>query len=96
MSLLTRERWVRVDRSVEVSGHDVLDQSSEANVLGFTFRQLNPVTQEVVRNPVNIGVDARAVGFDHLILLGLLSLVKCTRDNPVILFCSKNFAAETE
>ena len=74
----------------------MLDQSSEANVLGFTFRKLNPVTQEIVCHPVNIGVDTRAVRFDHLILLGLLSLVKCTTDNPVVFFCSKNFATETE
>lgn len=43
MSLLTREGWVRVDLSVKVAGHDMLDQTGKSDLIRFAFRQLNPV-----------------------------------------------------
>ena len=57
MTLLARELRVTVDFCVEVAGHDMLDAASGNDVLRVTVRQLDPVTKQVIRHPVNEMVD---------------------------------------
>ena len=45
MSLLARERWVRLYVSVKVASHHVFNQSGEANVLRFALGKLNPIVE---------------------------------------------------
>ena len=57
MTLLARELRVTVDFCVEVAGHDMLDAASGNDVLRVAVRQLDPVTKQVIRHPVNEMVD---------------------------------------
>jgi hypothetical protein len=88
MSLLTRERWVRVDLSVEVTSHDMLDQTGKSDILRLAFGQLNPIVQEVVSDPVYVGVNTSTTSFDLFISQGFLSMSEGSTDNPVVCICA--------
>jgi hypothetical protein len=53
VSLFAREGRIRVNRSIKITRHNMLNQSGELNVLSFAFWQLDPVMQNVVRYPVH-------------------------------------------
>lgn len=39
--------------SVEISGYDVIEAASGNDVLKVAIRQLNPLTEQVIRHPVH-------------------------------------------
>lgn len=57
MSFLAWERWVAVNRSIQVTCADVLDLSSTLNVSGANIWKLDPILKKVVIDPVNKLVD---------------------------------------
>jgi len=74
----------------------MLNQTSESDVLRLAFGQLNPVVQQVVCDPVNIGVCSCATGFDHLIVCGLLLMIEGATNNPVVFVGAHNLSTEAK
>lgn len=95
VALLAGERRVAVDFGAEVSGEDVLDASSDLNMLGSSFRELDPVVKKVISDPECNCVGSFAGSFD----LGVLRLVvgvELTAADDVVLLGSVNLAEEAE
>ena len=68
MSLFTFKGWVRVDLSIQVTGEDVLDETSLFNVLGAAIWELNPIVQQIVCDPEDGFVDTFSTRFHARIL----------------------------
>jgi len=75
VALLAGEGRVRVDLSVEVARHHVLNAAREYDVLWLDVGQLNPIVEQVVSDPehdlvsatatlFNVGVSVVFLGFD--------------------------------
>mgnify|MGYP006907056430 CR=1 FL=1 len=64
VAFLTREWRVAVDACVEVSREDVLDHPCNFYMLWAGLRQLNPIVEEIVSDPVNNCVGALSTRFN--------------------------------
>lgn len=72
----------------------MLELSCSAKVFWLALRKLNPVANNVICNPIDIGVDARSSWL--LIWVGrfFLDVRELSTNDPVILFSSKNLTEE--
>ena len=68
MSLFSFKGWVRVNLSIQVTGEDVLDETSLFNVLGAAIWELNPIVQQIVCDPEDGFVDTFSTRFHARIL----------------------------
>lgn len=96
VSLLARERGVRVDGGVEVASEDMLDLSRCLDVSRGGVRKLDPVLKEAVIDPVHVLVYTLAAALVGPVATLLLCLVEDTLNNPVILLDTVELAPESQ
>ena len=90
------ERRVRVDLGVEVAGEELLELLRKSDVNRLHVRQLDPVADQVGRDPEDGSVDALTA----LLLLGVprrfLLEVEDALGNPVVSRCAEDLAKELQ
>lgn len=63
MAFHSGERRVSLNAGVKVSSQNLLNRSRSYNVFRFHIGKLDPVVEEVIGNPEDSGIAARATGF---------------------------------
>lgn len=93
---LTWEGWAAVDLGVEVTSKSNLDLSCDHKSLWLGLWQLNPVLEEVVSDPEDVGVGTLTSLLLELVGWKLLLEVEGALGNPVILMASIDLTEESE
>jgi hypothetical protein len=96
MSLLAWEGWVGVNGGIKVSSNDVLDQSGGLDVGGGGVWELNPVLEEGLVNPVDELVNTFTSTFMRPVASLLLSLIKNSFNDPVVLLDAVDLSPESK
>ena len=96
VAFLAVEMRVRVQVGVQVTRERVLDETRLLDVLRAAVWQLDPVVEQVVRDPENELVEALAAWLHCLVARVLLSLAQSTVHDPVVGLCAIDLATELE
>ena len=96
MAFAARESRVAIDRCVQITSHNVLNQASCADVLGASVGKLNPVVKKVISDPVDDVVNASSTLFLVARKRKLFGSLEDTAADPVVLFSSPNFTNKAD
>lgn len=93
VAFLAGELGVGLDGGVEVAGEHGFDLAGGDDPLRLTVRQLHPIMQDIVRDPVNQLVHARAARLTQPLFL--LDVADAAGD-PVVILAAVDFTHEPD
>jgi len=96
MPLFPIKDWVAVNRCVQVAAEDMLDETGLLDLLGSDLRELDPVLEDAVGDPVHELIGAHASGLYLRVLGFLLCLFKHSLHDQVVSLLSVNLAPEPQ
>jgi hypothetical protein len=94
--LAARERRARVDFGGKVTGQLLLDELGGDDVLRLGVRELDPITDDVVGDPEDGGIDALTALLLLKVRRRLLLTGENTLSDPVVSLVAKNLAEKLE
>lgn len=97
MFLFAEEEWICENRSLEIPAQQNLNLSRSQDVLGREIRQLDPLLEEVVSDPVHVFVNSASSGLLICRFLAFfLACIEAALSNVIILFGSIDLSKELD
>lgn len=93
MTFTPWERWISNHFGIQVSCEQAFDLASGQNPFGLAVRQLNPVVNKIVGDPVNELINSTSSRFSESLFL---FMVEDATDNPVVGLFAKDFSSEPD
>ena len=96
VSLLSWERRRGVERSVQISSHQVLDRLGGDHVSWVGVWKLDPVFKDAVGDPIDLLVDAKPSRLDLSRNFSLFIVLQLSLQDPVVTLSAVDFTPEPQ